>query len=157
MEQIMIGLVRNKPGALALIADKFRQLDINITSLNTSKTDDEKIHSITIVCEITEMDDGKIRQELSSVVDIESLEKLNPGDHYEKELALIKVSLTPEEMSHIMQICEVFRAHVVGIGKESITLELVGEPEQIGGFINMIKPFGILGVARTGRTAMKKD
>lgn len=157
IEHIMTGIVRNKPGVLALIADKFRQMKININSLNTSETDDNEFNCITIVTETTELDAEMIRKELGTVVDIRDLEKLDTGDHYERELALVKVSLSHENMSHIMQISEVFRAHVAGIGKDSITLELVGDHDQIRGFINMLKPFRILGIARTGRTAIRKD
>lgn len=157
MEQIMTGIVRNEAGVLALIADKFREMNININSINASETEDKHLSCITLVTEATDVDIEKIHDILSSVVEIQKLEILEPGDHYERELALVKVSLESDEMSHIMQVAEVFRARVVGIGKGSITLELVGETEQVKGFIDMLRPFGILGVARTGRTALKKD
>ncbi len=157
MEHIMTGVVRNKPGVLAFIADKFRQMNINIQSLNTSETDDPAFNCITIVSESTEMDVENIQKELASVVDIKGLEKLDAGDHHERELALVKIKLSQDSMSQIMQIGEVFHARVAGIGKHSITLEIVNEPSQVRGFISMLKPFGIIGVARTGRTAIRKD
>jgi|688.fasta_scaffold830969_2 acetolactate synthase-1/3 small subunit len=158
MEQIIItGVVKNKPGVLASIADKFRQLNININSLNTSETDDPAFNCITIVTDTDGFDFNVISRELTLVAEIKGLEKLNMGDHYERELLLVKIALNQETMPHIMQIGELFRAKVDGIGKGSITLELVDEPAQIKGFLNMLKPFGILGMSKTGRTAIKKD
>jgi acetolactate synthase-1/3 small subunit len=157
MEQIITGVVRNKPGVLASIADKFRQLNININSLNTSETDDPAFNCITIVTDTDGIDVKAISRELSAVAEIRGLEKLDMGDHYERELILAKVALNQDTMPHILQIGELFRAKVAGIGKASITLELVDEPSQIKGFVNMLKPFGILGISRTGRTAIRKD
>jgi acetolactate synthase-1/3 small subunit len=157
MEQIITGVVRNKPGVLASIADKFRQLNININSLNTSETDDPSFNCITIVTDTDGIDVKTISLELTSVAEIRGLEKLDMGDHYERELILVKVALNQDTMPHILQISELFRAKVAGIGKASITLELVDEPSQIKGFVNMLKPFGILGISRTGRTAIRKD
>lgn len=157
MEQIITGVVKNKPGVLASIADKFRQLNININSLNTSETDDPAFNCITIVTDSDSVDVDAIGRELDPVVDIKGLKILDRVGHYERELILVKVALNQETMPHIMQIGELFRTKVIGIGKSSITLELVDEPAKVRGFIDMLKPFGIVGVARTGRTAIEKD
>lgn len=157
MEQIITGVVRNKPGVLAAIADKFRQLNINIQSLNTSETEDPAFNCITIVTDDDRVDMAAIGRELDQVVDIKGLKRLDIGAHYERELILVKVVLNQETMPHIMQIGELFRAKVTGIGKSSLTLELVDEPTKIRGFVEMLKPFGIVGIARTGRTAVEKD
>jgi acetolactate synthase I/III small subunit len=157
MEQIITGLIKNKPGVLATISDTFRDLDINITSLVVAETVDESISYITIVTDTTENKIDTIKDKLSSVMDIEKLEQLGREDHYERELLLVQVAMNQEDVSQIMQIAELFHAHVIGVGKHSITLEFVGETEQVKGFIRMMTPFGIKALARTGRTAVKKE
>ncbi len=157
MEQIIIGLVTNKPGVLAKISDTFGELNINISSLATAVTEDENKSYITIVTDTPEEEIEKVKDELSAIIDIEKLEKLGREDHYERELLLIQVETKPESMPQILQISELFRAQVIGVGRKSITLEYVGETEQVKGFIKMITPFGIKALARTGRTALKKE
>ncbi len=157
MEQIIIGLVNNKPGVLAEISDTFRDLNINISSIVAAATEDEKKSYITIVTDTPEEEIEKAKGALSKIIDIEKLEKLGRGDHYERELLLVQIEMTPDAMSQILQISELFRAQVIGVGKDSMTLEYVGETEQVIGFMQMIEPFGIRALTRTGRTAIKKD
>ncbi len=156
MEKIITGLAKNKPGVLASIADIFKDMDVNINSIATAETDDEGVHHITLVTDATDVDIQKLEDSLSHLMEITQLEVLGQGDHYERELVLVKVAYDPEKMAQIMQLAEVFHAHVIGVGDKSIALEYVAETEQIKGFINMLKPFGLKGVARTGRTALKK-
>ena len=156
MEQIITGRVENHPGVLAEIADQFRELNINISSVAVAETEDEAYSYITLVT-ATEVAVDKIRRNLSKIIEIHDLQELGQGDHYERELVLVKIALELGQLSHIMQVAEVFRAHVVGVGQNTITLEFTGESEQVKGFITMLKPFNIKGVARTGRTALKKD
>lgn len=157
MEQIIIGLVNNKPGVLAEISDTFRDLNINISSLVVAATDDENKSYITIVTDTPEEQIEQVKDELSKIIDIENLEKLGLEDHYERELLLVQMETKAENMSQILQISELFRAQVIGVGKGSITVEYVGETEQVKGFLKMIAPFGIKSMARTGRTAIKKE
>lgn len=157
MEQIIIGLVSNRPGVLAKISDKFGELNINISSLVVASTEVEDMSYITIVTDTPEEEIEKVKDELSAIIDIEKLEKLGREDHYERELLLVQLETKPESMSQILQISELFRAQVIGVGKQSVTLEYVGETEQVRGFIKMLTPFGIKALARTGRTAVKKE
>lgn len=157
MEQIIIGLVNNKPGVLAEISDTFRDLNINITSIVAAVTEDESKSYISIVTDTPEEEIEKAKDELSKIIDIEKLEELGREDHYERELVLAQIDLQADYMSQVLQISELFRAQVIGVGKDSITLEYVGETEQVKGFIKMISPFGIRSLARTGRTAIKKE
>jgi acetolactate synthase-1/3 small subunit len=156
MEQIITGRVENHPGVLADIAAQFKELNINISSVAVAETEDEAYSYITLVT-ATEVEVDDIRKNLSRIVDIHDLQELGQGDHYERELVLVKIGLELGQLSHIMQVAEVFRAQVVGVGTDTITLEFTGESEQVKGFITMLKQFDIKGVARTGRTALKKD
>ena len=157
MEQIITGLVRNQPGVLALIADLFKELNINISSLVVAETDKEKYSSLTVVADSAEEDLSQLANKLSSVIEIEKMERLGLGDHYERELVLVRIGFSPDQMPTIMQITELFHAHIVGVGERTITLELADESSQVKGFIKMLEPFSILSIARTGRTALKKD
>jgi acetolactate synthase-1/3 small subunit len=156
MEQIITGQVENHPGVLAQIADQFRKMNVNISSVAVAETEDENFSYITLVTE-AEVSVDELRENLSKIIEIHDLQELGQGDYYERELVLVKIALEADQLSHIMQIAEVFRAHVVGVSKKSITLEFTGEAEQVKGFILMLEPFDIRGVARTGRTALKKD
>ncbi len=157
MEQILTGSVDNQPGVLAQITAKLREMSVNIISINVSETEGENRSHITIVIQASAEQLEKIHSKLETLIQIHNLELLGQGDHYEKELILVQVALKPDQMSQLMQIAELFRAHVVGVGKQSMTLEYVGEAEQVRGFFQMLKPFGIIEMARTGRTALKKD
>lgn len=157
MEQIITGLVRNQPGVLALIADLFKELNINIRSLVVAETEREEYSSITIVADSGDGDLSQLANKLSAVIEIEKMERLGLGDHYERELVLIRIAFSPEQISTLMQIAELFHAHMVGVGEKTVTLELVAESSQVQGFIQMLEPYSILAIARTGRTALKKE
>ena len=120
MEQIITGSAKNKPGVLAHIAKKFEEMNINITSISAAETEDEHVSHITLVVEATKIDMTKLKESLGEVIEVIKFETLGQGDHYERELVLIKVSLKKSEISHIMQVAEVFHAKVVGVGKDTI-------------------------------------
>ena len=157
MEHIITGMLENHPGVLSKVVDRFGEMNMNIDSLAVAPTEDPKLSRVTIVISGHDVEVEQIAKELVSLVEVHDLSELGLGDHYERELGLVQVHNDPAAIGQIMQIAEVFDARMTGVAGESLTLQVVGEPEQLDGFINMLRPFGIRGVARTGRTAIRKD
>ena len=157
MEHIITGMLQNRPGVLSKVVDRFTEMQINIDSLAVAPTEDAELSRVTIVISGHDVEVDRLAKELTNLVEVHALNELGLGDHYERELALVQVRNAPEAIGQIMQLAELFDARTTGVSGQSLTLQVVGEPEQIDGFIRMLRPFNILGVARTGRTAIKKD
>jgi len=157
MEHIITGVLENHPGVLSKVVTRFGELNINIDSLAVAPTQDPNLSRVTMVISGHDIEVDQLAKELVNLVEVHDMAELGLGDHYERELALVQVRNDATAIGQIMQVAEVFEAKMIGVSDQSLTLQAVGEPEQIDGLIRMLRPFHILGVARTGRTAIKKD
>jgi acetolactate synthase-1/3 small subunit len=150
-------LVENKFGAFNRIAGLFSAKGYNIESLSVGPTEDESVSRMTIV---TEGDDAIIEQimkQLNKVIDTIKVTDLTYESFVERELVLAKVQTTADSRSEIMQIAEIFRAKVVDISARTLTLEATGSKQKVDAIINMLKPFVIKEIARTGQVALKRE
>jgi len=148
-------IVRNQTGVLARIAGSFAEKGINITSLAVGEIEEEKQSRMTIVVRCpTELLARLVDhlRELPEVVDVEDLDK---ADLIERELVLVKVKAEGEDIARIMQLVEVFRATVAGMGKDSLVIEMTATESRVDALIGLLRPFGILELARTGRVAIE--
>jgi acetolactate synthase-1/3 small subunit len=149
--------VENKFGAFNRIAGLFSAKGYNIESLSVGPTEDESVSRMTIV---TEGDDAIIEQimkQLNKVIDTIKVTDLTYESFVERELVLAKVQTTADSRSEIMQIAEIFRAKVVDISARTLTLEATGSKQKVDAIINMLKPFVIKEIARTGQVALKRE
>ncbi|MFW5489312.1 MAG: acetolactate synthase small subunit [Desulfovibrio sp.] len=156
MQHTISALVHNRPGVLADMADKFKGHDVNIRSISAGETEKPEITRIVISVDGQSEDVKAIRQAMSTMEVVISVDDMDRRDFVDRELALIKVAMDRESTTQLMQIFEVFRANVVGMGTETITVEMTGDEERVAAFVRMLAPFGIKSMCRTGMIALKR-
>jgi acetolactate synthase-1/3 small subunit len=150
-------LVENKFGVLSRIAGLFSAKGYNIESISVGPTEDPTVSRMTIV---TTGDDELIEQiikQLNKLIDTLKVVDLTNEPFVERELALVKVKVNPYTRSDVIEIAEIFRAKVVDIAPRALTIEVTGKSDKITAFINMLVPYGIIELARTGVTALRRE
>ena len=149
-------LARNEPGVLAEMTDAIRKYNVNIRSISAGDTEDHEVSRMTIGLAGKEQDIRSITEDIAQLDLIIRVDDLARREFVDRELVMIKVNMEPSMTSQIMQIFEVFRANVVGMGQETITVEMSGDREKVDGLINMLKPHGIRSMCRSGMIALKR-
>ncbi|MBI9049279.1 MAG: acetolactate synthase small subunit [Anaerolineaceae bacterium] len=156
MNQIIAALVDDKPGVLNRIASVFRRRGFNIESLTVGVTERPGISRMTIVADTDEVGAERMRLYLYKLVNVIQVENLTKVSKMCRNLAMIKVKATSEERMQIMQLAEVFRARVVDVAHESLIIEVTGDDSKIDSLVEVLMPFGILEMVRTGMVAMER-
>lgn len=150
-------LVENRFGALNRIAGMFAAKGYNIDSLTVGPTEDEAVARMTIVTRGDDQIIEQITKQLNKLIDVIKVIDLTFENFVERELALIKVQSTATTRSEIILIAEIFRAKVVDLSARTLTLEVTGSQQKVNAIVNMLKPYGLKEVARTGRVALKRE
>lgn len=150
-------LAENRFGAFNRIAGLFSAKGYNLESITVGPTDDETVSRMTIVVEADDEVVEQITKNLNKLIDTLKVVDLTYERFVERELVLIKVCSTPETRSEIMQIVDIFRAKIVDISPKTLTIEATGGKEKVDAIVNMLKPFVIKEMARTGRVALKRE
>jgi len=164
-------LVANRSGVLAEMAEEFKSRGLNIRSISSGETENPSV-SRMVICfdapdpapgtdpacepEASALPPDGIIASVARMDFVIQVDDLSRREFVDRELVLMKVQRENESLSQLMQILEVFRAGVVGLGEKSITVELSGDSERVEGLIRMLSPFGILSMARTGKIALKR-
>lgn len=155
MRRTIAALVENKPGVLARVAGLFRRRGFNIESLAVGVTERDDISRMTIVVS----GDGKtieqVTKQLNKLIDVLKVSDLSENS-VERELALIKVTATPQTRGEIIEIANIFRGRIVDVARDSLIIEITGDEDKINAFINLMRQFGIKEVSRTGKIAMQR-
>lgn len=154
--QTLVAYVENKPGVLNRVASLARRLAINIDSLTVGPTENEEIARMTIVAHTDEKGAHRLEASLEKLVDVRLAENISSRSVLDRDLALIKVSAGQHNRPHLMELIKVFRARVVDVAPESLILEVSGAVDKIDGLLEVLRPFGVLEMARTGRIAMTR-
>lgn len=149
-------LVENKPGVLARIAGLFSRRGFNIHSLAVGPTDDPRISRMTIVVEIEPDTLEQVTKQLNKLVNVLKIVELEPATSVGRELQLVKVEVDAENRGQVVQIVEVFRGAIVDVDHESVTVQGAGSPEKLDAMLEMLEPFGILEMVRTGQIALAR-
>ena len=152
----IVALVENKPGVLNRVASLFRRRGFNIESIAVGHSESPNISRMTIVVDGKTTSVEQVRKQLEKVVDVIRVTEINSDDMISRELALVKVKTTPTTRSEVMQIVDIFRANIVDVGTESVTVEVTGDEEKIFSLLELLDGFGIKELARTGRIAMTR-
>ncbi|MCR4288242.1 MAG: acetolactate synthase small subunit [Deltaproteobacteria bacterium] len=150
-------LVSNEFGVLTRIAGLFSGRGFNIESLSVAETLDPKVSRMTIV---TSGDDNVLEQvtkQLNKLVNVIKVHDFTGEERIERELALMKVSSTAENRAEILSIVDIFRAKVVDVSPRTYTIEITGDEEKISAITELVRPFGIKEIVRTGRIAMARS
>jgi len=156
MKTTLSVLVENHPGVLFRIAGLFSRRGFNIDSLAVGTTENPEISRITIVVEGDEYIVEQVKKQLNKLVDVIKVSKIIPEDSVTRELVLIKVDAEPQVRSEIIQIAEIFRASIVDVSRKSMTIELTGDKDKVRAFEELLKPFGIKELVRTGIIAVNR-
>ena len=148
--------MENKPGVLARIAGLFARRGFNIDSLAVGPTERHDVSRITlrVDCEHTSLE--QIEKQMHKLVNVLRVQELTPGESVERELALLKVAAPASKRTELMALAEVFGAKVADLGPDSIVFELVGSPEEIDSFEELVRPHGLQELGRTGRIGLSR-
>ena len=154
MGRTLIALVEDKPGVLTRVASLFRRRAFNIESLTVGHTETPGISRMTIVVESNRAGAEKLAQFLYRLVNVIQVEDITDHPAVVRDLALMKVCTPGQSRSEVMQIVDTFRARVVDVGLESLMIEVTGSEDKVNGLVEVLRPFGIIEMVRTGRVAM---
>ena len=150
-------MVENKPGVLHSIANLFRRRNFNIESITVGATQDKDIARMTITVNADEKTLDQVVKQVEKQIDVLKVEELEAGNFVMRELSLIKVKIMDsKERSDVINFVEVFRGRIIDVSNDSLTVEITGGPDKIDAFLNLMKTFGVLELARTGITALAR-
>lgn len=155
MKHTLSVLVENKPGVLARISGLFARRAFNIHSLAVGTTDRPDISRMTIVVDLPGRPLDQVVKQLDKLINVLEVTELTDNS-VERELMLMKVSAQGQERSQVMQFVEVFRAKVVDLDVETMSIEVTGSPDKLHAFEDLVRPFGIVELVKTGRIALER-
>jgi acetolactate synthase-1/3 small subunit len=149
-------LVYNKPGVLARISTLFAARGYNIDSLAVGETENPEISRMTIVVRGDEKILEQVEKQLNKLIDVIKVYEFSKVDHIERDLILVKVNATNKTRAEIIEIAEIFRAKIVDVSHQNLVLEVTGDEDKINAIINLLKPYGIKELVRTGVIAIAR-
>jgi acetolactate synthase-1/3 small subunit len=155
-KHILSILVENKPGVLTRVAGLFARRGFNIDTLAVGPTDDESISRITLTLDGALHPIDQVTKQLHKLVNVLKIRDLEPEETLARELALFKLAVDGTARAEVMQICEIFRAKIVDVTKRSVIVELTGTDDKIEAFERLVRPFGLVEMARTGEIAIAR-
>ena len=152
----LVVTVENKAGVLARVAGLFARRGYNITSLAVAPTDDERFSRITIVVDAESSPIEQITKQLFKLVNVVKISELAPHEAVERELLLCTVKAEPAVRGQVLELAQIFEGRILAVGHDSLTLSVDGTPGKIDDFEDLMRPYGIVEVQRTGRVALPK-
>ena len=147
-------LVQNRPGVLARIAGLFSRRGFNIDSLAVGPTEHDDVSRMTIVVNVDENPLEQVTKQLNKLVEVLKVVELEPSTSVQRELLLIKVRTDPDTRSHVLETVELFRAKVVDVANDSVTIEATGNADKLDALLRMLEPYGIRELVQSGLVAV---
>jgi acetolactate synthase I/III small subunit len=154
MQATFVVHVEDRPGVLNRVASLVRRRGFNIESVTVGRTETPGLSRMTLVVDTDESAVARLRSNLDKLVNVRRVEDVTLAAAVVRDLAMIKVSATAQTRSQIMQLADVFRARVVDVAPDSLVIEITGTEDKVDGLLEMLRPYGVLEMARTGRVAM---
>jgi acetolactate synthase-1/3 small subunit len=149
-------LVENRPGVLTRVAGMFARRNYNIHSLAVGPTDDPRVSRLTLVVGTEAVQLEQIVKQLNKLVNVLKIVELEAGETVERELQLVKVACDAATRSQIIELAQVFRANIVDVHHDSLTIEAAGDPVKLAALVDLLEPFGIREMVRSGRIALAR-
>jgi acetolactate synthase-1/3 small subunit len=146
--------VDNKPGVLNRVASLFRRRAFNIESLTVGHTETPGISRMTVVVDTDEYGARRLEAHLYKLVPCRRVDNITTAPSIARDLALIKVAATGEARTHVLQLVDVYRARIVDVSPESLVIETTGTEDKIDSLVEVLRPYGVVEMVRTGRVAM---
>jgi acetolactate synthase I/III small subunit len=154
--QTLSVLVENRSGVLARVSSLFARRGYNIISLAVAPTDDPAFSRITIVIDVEEHSAEQITKQLHKLVNVIKITELDPSDAVERELLMVTVVAEAERRGQIIELVDVFGGTIVDVGPGHLSVMLAGDPAKLDDFSDLVRPYGITELQRTGRVALPK-
>jgi acetolactate synthase-1/3 small subunit len=156
MKHTLSVLVENKPGVLTRVAGLFARRGFNIDSLVVAETEDQSLSRMTITVGEKDQPVEQVTKQLHKLINVLKISTLEPGATVERELLLVKVKADASSRPEIMQMAEIYGARIEDVNSEVLVIEMTGTREKVSAFTDLLKPFGIVELMRTGRLAMSR-
>src|SRR6184192_2505042 len=156
MRHVISALVMNEPGVLALVAGLFSARGFNIDSLVVGRTENPELSRMTVVVDADDNTLEQVRKQLAKLVPVVKVRDFAGTKYVERDLALVTVGVSPGNRSEVIEIVNLFRGKVVDVAKNSLVVELSGPEEKVEALIELLQPYGIKELARTGVIAMSR-
>ncbi len=156
MKHTLSVLVENKPGVLARVAELFARRGFNIDSLAVGTTERPDISRMTIVVDVAEHSLEQVRKQLHKLINVIEIVDLDPETSVARELVLAKVKVDKETRSEVIEIVDIFRGNIVDVSPESIIVEVTGSSQKLQAFEDLVRPYGIKELVRTGKVALPR-
>jgi acetolactate synthase-1/3 small subunit len=150
----LVVTVENKSGVLARVAGLFARRAFNIESLAVAPTDDEHLSRITVVVDVESAPLEQVVKQLDKLINVVEIRELQPGQAVERELMLVTVAVEPDGRDEIVEQLDRAGGKVMSVGADSMMLSLVGSPSRVDDFEDLLRPYGIVELQRTGRVAL---
>ncbi len=150
-------LVENKPGVLSRVTGLISRRGFNIGSLAVGPTEDPDISRMTIVVDADDEAFEQITKQLNKLVSVYKITRQRSGVDLVRELMLVKVSVSPEVRSQVIEVADIFRAKIVDVGGDSVTIEATGDENKLSGLESLLRPYGIKEIIRTGKIALPRS
>jgi acetolactate synthase-1/3 small subunit len=154
MRHVLSALVHNQPGVLAHIANMLASRGFNIDSLAVGETEDPELSRMTFVVHGDDAVLEQVRKQVDKIVTVVKVQDISSEDFVERDLMLVKVKATPAQRMEIVLLVEMFRARVVDVSPGDLMIEISGQERKVEAFIDLMRPYGIVELARTGRIAL---
>jgi acetolactate synthase-1/3 small subunit len=148
-------LVENKAGVLARVSSLLARRGFNIHSLAVGPTADEEISRMTIVVDAPELE--QVKKQLHKLVNVVKIMELEPATSVEREIALIRVSTERQKRSDVLEVATLFDAIAVDVGVNTIMFMVAGAPDKVNDFVELVRPYGIVDLVKSGRVALSRD
>lgn len=153
---ILSVLVENKPGVLARVSGLFARRGYNIFSLAVAPTEDERFSRLTIVVDVESNPLEQMVKQLFKLIHVVKITELDPRESVERELLLVTVSAAPEIRGQIIELVQVFGGRILAVGADLLTISIEGAPDKVDDFEELLRPYGIVELQRTGRVALPR-
>ena len=157
MKHILSVLVENKSGVLSRVTGMISRRGFNIESLTVAPTEDPTMSRLTAIVNADEVGYEQITKQLHKLVSVYKITDLTDEDAIERELALFKVSAPPDRRHEIIEIANVFRANIVDVGKNTLTIEATGDESKLEAMEDLFRAYGLKQLVRTGKIAMSRN
>jgi acetolactate synthase-1/3 small subunit len=150
----LVALVNDRPGVLNRVVSLFRRRGFNIDSIAVGHSEVPHLSRVTIIVNGTTATVEQVRKQLDKLIDIVKITDISSEKMTSRELSLIKVKATSATRSEILEIADIFRANIVDVAADSLTIEITGDEDKIDSMLKLLRGFGVKEIARTGRVAM---
>lgn len=157
MKHVLSVLVENKPGVLSRVTGLVSRRGFNIESLSVGPVEDPTMSRVTAVVDADDVAYEQITKQLHKLISVHKITDLTDDGAIERELVLFKVNAAPERRNEIIEISNIFRAKIVDVGRNSLTIEATGDASKLKGLEDLFRAYGVKEIVRTGKIAMSRN